>query len=463
MRQINIVIVAIASILMSGCDDKLDITPKNIFMLETAAEYSALLDYKYELFYPQDETWLASFSSSINEQLLTDAYPMHKANFLCLTDLDRSTVAPDANLYLRSYSRIARYNIIIDNVMKAKGTETEKQQALAEATLLRAYNYFVLVNAYCKHYNSATAKSDGGIIIYDKFDIENIPAQRSVADVYQFIENDIKTALPNLPQKGRNANHPGLAFGYALLAKVHLFKQEFDKAKEAATKSLSYNSFVFDYIAWDNSTKPAPAIVYNSEENLLFTYGASHISVNYSIGPELIKKYSRGDLRLERFFWKTSQSLVPNSRMYQPYVDTVGGKFYFRSVKLNVGGMRVPEVVLMLAECNIREGNIETGMKLINDLRKKRIQPQFFSELKPASKEEALKILFDERDRELVMTSNNFYDIRRLEVEGVHQSIKRVLSNGQVYTVSSSSRIFVIPFAREIINRNPGLKQNVEM
>lgn len=458
MRSILRVAVLLTASLLYGCDKRLEIVPQGVIVLSSVSEYSALLDNPNDLIYDNQIAWNASFDAGLMSSLATgNSFMLTKICYLGLLDMDRTTVIKKNELYNGCYKRIARYNIIIDNIMNAEGTNAERLKARAEAQVLRAYNHFVLVNIFSKHYNPKSADTDGGILLKKKFSLEEKTKQSSVADAYRFIEDDINSALPHLQAKGKNVNHPGLAFAYALLAKVHLFKQEFDKAEAAAKESLKNNSYIFDWVAWDNESKPVPEIGYNNEENLYFGYGVGGgMGPMAEIGPNLVKKYTAGDLRKERLFWLAYPWLLPGCYTYREYMDP------FRKVVYNEGGMKVSEVVLMLAECYARSGKIEDAMQLVNNLRKKRILPDSYADLTANNKDEAFNHVIDERSRELPLTCNNFYDIRRLELEGIHQSVDRILPDGTVYTVNSSAHIFTMPFPQDAIDRSGTLKQNVE-
>lgn len=458
MRSIFKLSIFILLISVFGCNDKLDIKPKNKVILSKVEEYSALLDYKYLAMYDNLNALSLCFDGAVySEQYLTgNTNPFYKACYLGMEDIDRSVDYKTSDIYTKCYQRISRYNIIIDEVLDSKGLEKDRLQCRAEAKILRAYNHFVLVNIYARPYAAATAETEGGILLRDKFSLEDIPTQSSVAEAYRFIEKDIAEAIPYLAPKGINNYHPGLSFAYGLKAKVHLFKGEFDKAEEAAKEALKYNSYIFDLVGWEKGIKTTPNVIpVSMEENLLFGYGTNDISVYGEISPQLVAKYGTGDVRQEYFFWYSTPSMVPGTRTFKPKVNQ-------SSIKLNQGGMRSTEVMLMLAECYARRGQLDDAMKLVNDIRIKRVRPESFVPLTASTKEEAFAKVLDERSRELVITYNNFWDIRRLEAEGIHTSVTRVLSDGTKYTVKSSSPLFTFPFPQNALDRSM-LKQNQPM
>lgn len=464
MKNVIKIAVILTASFLYGCDDRLEIVPKEQVILSTVSEYSAMLDNDFGLFYDSHLAWNACFDAGQYTATITGDNDMFsKICYLGLEDEDRTIGFKECELYNKCYERISRYNIIIGDVMDAKGTEADRLKARAEALVLRAYNHFILVNLFCKHYNPKSADTDGGILLKTRFSLEDKTEQSTVAEAYRLIESDINSALPHLQAKGKNVNHPGLAFAYALLAKVHLFKQEFGKAEAAAKESLKSNSYIFDWVAWDNSPRPIPGIGYSNEENLYFGYGIDKLNPSSEvIGPGLVQKYTPGDLRKERFFWLSLPFVLPECFLFNPQIEVADGVLSIWSIKFNEGGMKVSEVVLMLAECYARAGKVDEAMQLVNELRKKRILPSSYKDLTATDKTEAFNHVMDERSRELVLTSNNFYDIRRLEVEGIHQSVVRILPDGTTRTVNSNATTFTMPFPQNAIDRSGTLKQNVE-
>ena len=68
--------------------------------------------------------------------------------------------AGESQLYNSCYSRISKYNIIIDNIGDAEGPEADKTLGIAQAKIMRAYNYFWLINTFAVPYDPATAETD---------------------------------------------------------------------------------------------------------------------------------------------------------------------------------------------------------------------------------------------------------------------------------------------------------------
>ncbi|WP_439184537.1 RagB/SusD family nutrient uptake outer membrane protein [Carboxylicivirga taeanensis] len=456
MKKINIIYIAFFSVLLMACDDYLDIEPKKRKLLETAEEFSALLENDVYFDFPHNDIgYLTGERFVMRESWLTeDQYPVIKANVTFDESADRAKFIETDRLYNNCYKRISNYNIIIENIDESEGDADFKQQVKAQACILRAYNYFFLVNFYAKHYQANSAATDNGIILTYQLDLESVLKQYSVQVVYDAIEQDIDAAIEWLPETPDNTFRPGKAFGYALKAKVHLFKKEFDKALVAADQSLSYNDYIFDMVDYANQTAGNPFAVrvgYEMAENNLFRYGHNFMGLYFSVvSPEFVQNFETGDLRLELFFG------------YNP--NLIEGCMYYKlmtfAFEANPGGLRSVEALLMKAECMARQGEVDAAMDLVNQLRAKRIRPENYVPLTAANTQEAMAVIIDERARELNLTPNRYWDLRRLNTEPEYAVTLTRTYNGQTYTLEPESHLYIHPFSVEALSRNVNLKQN---
>ncbi len=105
--------------------------------------------------------------------------------------------------------------INILNQSPTPASDPAKQAALAEIKSMRALFYFFMMDIY------------GNVPVLDTFPISGSPATKKRADVFKFIETDIKAVMNALPVKtGANATqtygHPTRAMAFALLAKMYM-------------------------------------------------------------------------------------------------------------------------------------------------------------------------------------------------------------------------------------------------
>jgi hypothetical protein len=89
---------------------------------------------------------------------------------------------------------------------------------------------FFLINYYGKPY-SASAGTDAGFPIIMEADVTETSFKRaSVQEVYDFIIQDLVTAMPDLPLQTTHRIRMSKAAAEAILGKVYVFMGKFDKA-----------------------------------------------------------------------------------------------------------------------------------------------------------------------------------------------------------------------------------------
>ena len=195
--------------LFSACDNFLDIVPKGKSVLNSTEDYLGLLE-EISPNYDMGNFWyLADEVCSYNMPTL-DAYqyPLPAICFFWDETKNRADYMETDDLYEKCYKRIMRYNVIISNIGDSEGDATDKVTGMAQARIMRAYNYFFLVNKFAKFYDKNTAATDNGIIIHEELNLEAKSKQYTVAQVYEMIERDIEAALPDLPERSTCVSRP---------------------------------------------------------------------------------------------------------------------------------------------------------------------------------------------------------------------------------------------------------------
>jgi len=459
MKNLKYIIIVVLAMAFQSCDEYLDIEPKGQVILTEVEEYDDIFndvnflqgDYYIDVSSVTDEYWPFN-----DEDIINNTYPVTTANFLWDESADRVSHKLTDLFYDKAYERISRYNIIMEEVMDSKGEESVKKETFAKAQILRAFNHFMLINTYATAYDAATAGSDRGVILVKKFDMEQTLVQSTVQEAYDFILDDINAAIPNLAGTTKNPMHPGKSFGYALLAKVNLFMKNFPAALDAANQSLSFNDFIFDMVDWHNQGTPGfpipsnPDVDFDTPENLYYG-GGKWGSPASTIGGAGVDRFGIGDIRLDDFYAKPWWVADPQVSLW-----------FSRNYLYNTAGIKSTEVYLMKAECLARTGDINGSMDIVNALRVKRVLPEYYVDLVAGSTKEAVEIVIDERARELLGTSNRFWDMRRLNTEPEYAITYTREFDGQIYSVAPGSSIFIMPFAKTATDRNDNLQQNTK-
>lgn len=451
------------SMLFSACDNYLDVVPKGQAVLNSTSDYLGLIE-ALSPSYPVENGWYlaneATWYKTDDMNSYTD--PLRSAAFFWDEEFNRAKYTVTDNMYQNCYNRIGKYNVVVSNIDDSEGPAKDKALGMAQAKIMRAYNYFFLVNTFAKPYNKTTAATDNGIIIHKKFDLEATSKQYSVAEVYEFIEQDIQDALADLPDQAENVFRPSRSFGYALKAKVHLFKGELDLALTAALEALNtpYHKL------WDMNEMYESTLADNPILGMMPSMWGMYAKHDATDPENLLYQFSttKDDpypmyLRpvVLDLFDKTSDLRYITCIAYgmPPRPSTEPGAIMYGSmqVKWNPCGIRLSEVYLMIAECYARKDNPVKAMEYLNILREKRIMTKFYTELQTNDPAEALKWVREERKRELMLTCNGFFDMRRfctqfnetLTKNYTYKNTENVYET-KTYTLSPQSHLLVFPF-----------------
>ncbi len=471
---------------LSSCDNWLEIEPKGKIILTTAEEYGQLFDnlsyIQYNLAdiaYLDDEVW-------VNGQVIINGWNsmnLSVANILYKNEYDRSVNASGnagngSTFFQSMYERITKIaNTIIYDAGKGKieGSSTEITQLVAQAKAYRAFAYFALINLYAKPYNAATAATDGGVPVRTDSYVETLPnpAKSSVADVYTLIETDLREAIPDLPEAAKTAFRFNKAAGYALKAKVHLFKREFDDCISAAEEAYKLNHQTYDLVTRINPEKhyPEPEIYASGEENLVF---ATNQTTYFLLHPDLITLFEKGltdygqgedvrDVRLD--LYQQPNKAVKDYQFTLQYMP-VALQYATNSV-----GLRTTEVMLMLGECYARKGKNDKVKEYMEPYLKSRYANYSSAKLQiPQDVTEAVKFVLKERRKELTMGYNRFFDLRRLNMEEAYRTeptrtipLDTSVTPGipqDTYTLPANSPLYVMPFPTKVLLNDERLESN---
>ena len=449
--------------MLTGCNDYLDIKPKGEKIPKTVTDYETLLNYE-------------------SVQKVSDTYPTYLTDDVYLPDVAQGTTTPGLNsvdqsilnLYLfkkdvfgeaqddgfwfASYNRIYYYNTVIDNIMDAEGpSEQQKHSIRAEALISRALEYLYLVNGYAKHYDVRTADTDPGVpLILDEDISKKDLVRASVKDVYAQIQSDLQAALPNLPAQPKgNAFRASKAAGYGILAKMYLYMGNYAEALKAANAVLEMNNSLLDLKKYavvkaqsSIGRTNVPQDIDNPENIYIkfapYVYG---LSSKVFGSDELISLFSEDDMRLQIYFTKNFRNIPTDKYVWAPYL------------RANLA-VSSPEIYLIAAECEAREGSIERAIALINKLRDNRIKNN--TDIVATDRNDALQKVLEERRRELAMSGMvRYIDLKRLNQESQFAKTVTHVTGEGTFSLEPNSPLYVLPIPAKVMRFNKNsMKQN---
>ncbi len=136
------------------------------------------------------------------------------------------------------YVGVKRANVVIEKVPEIVMDADLQKRCIAEAHFIRGLVYFDMVRAW------------GGVPLIENTTPEmNVP-RASAEETYNLILGDLEFAANNLPAKSEyaasDAGRATSGAANALLARVYLFRGEFDKAEEYAMKVIESNEYVLE-------------------------------------------------------------------------------------------------------------------------------------------------------------------------------------------------------------------------
>lgn len=463
MKKVTTILAICVVVMLTGCNDFLDIKPKGEKIPKTVTDYETLLNYE-------------------SVQKVSDTYPTYLMDDVYLPDVAQGTATPGLNsveqsilnLYLfkkdvfgeaqddgfwfASYNRIYYYNTVIDNIMNAEGpSEQQKHSIRAEALISRALEYLYLVNGYAKHYDVRTAETDPGVpLILDEDISKKDLVRASVKDVYAQIQSDLQAALPNLPAQPKgNAFRASKAAGYGILAKMYLYMGNYTEALKAANEVLAINNSLLDLkkyavvkVQSSIGRTNVPQDIDNPENIYIkfapYVYG---LSSKVFGSDELISLFSEDDMRLQIYFTKNFRNIPTDKYVWAPYL------------RANLA-VSSPEIYLIAAECEAREGSVERAMALINKLRDNRIKNN--TDVVAADRNDALQKVLEERRRELTMSGMvRYIDLKRLNQESQFAKTVTHVTGEGTFSLEPNSPLYVLPIPAKVMRFNKNsMKQN---
>lgn len=292
MKKIYIVCLLALGLAFASCDDYLDDIPKGSKVPTTLADYEAFIRNEYT----NQRIDVTPALQLLNDKFLTIGSltfnRLDNANYMWDENADRIALKQtDESTYYVSYAGISTFNLIIENALTTtEATEGEKRVVWAEAKVLRAMNYYNLVNFYADTYVAATASTKLAVPLITSAAINAPSIQVSIQEMYDFILTDVKDALPYLPKVSQTALHPNLGAGYAFYARVYLQMNNYTEALKYADLALAENNKLYDWVGYYNTNKAIIDVAnsyttttspmgYDYVENYTFRHGSQSYSV----------------------------------------------------------------------------------------------------------------------------------------------------------------------------------------
>lgn len=346
------------------------------------------------------------------------------------------------------YVAVYYCNVVLD-ALDAGDIQDERVELLddirGQALFFRSYAFFELLKMFSKSWDEETSSLDLGIPLRLTSDF-NIKTQRAtVEESFNQIIDDCLLATNLLIESRSPKTLPTKAAAFALLSRVYLYKGLYDEALVAANNALSFNNYLLDYSTID-STLAYPFPVFNDEVVLHTGLWGSFSVPTIKIDSTLVDSYEEGDLRKNLFFINNGDKTYSFKGSYE---GNSGG----------FNGLTVGELYLIKAECLARQGKTDQALEALNTLLKNRWEKDSFLPLSLEPSEDVLRVILDERRKELVLRGIRWSDLKRLNKDPRFQvTLKRVVNDVE-YILPPNDNRYQFPIPVSVIEMT-GIQQN---
>lgn len=436
--------VMILAMTMWSCADFLnEKSDSKLVTPETLQDNQALLDKISNLL----------GSTSISGVISSDELYINDSDYNSISyDADKRlyTWQPDyvaratGNDWQSCFFRINICNTVLQNLedYHIQNAENIKGQALT----IRASVYLEAAQVWCPAYKEASASSDWGLPLRLDPDINKPSVRANLQQTYDQILADLHEAVSMLPDNQMAVTRASKRTAFAFLARTYLFMGRYNDALVYANKALGIKGDLLDY----NTLNPADSypIKPMNQEIILPTniaYSPVLSSTVAKIPDKIFNMYDDYDLRKTLYFRKNADQEI-----------LFRGNYSGASTRSSV--MATDELYLIAAECYAQLGNLPDAMLKLNTLLVNRYKTGTYQNRTASTKPEALGIIAQERQKELVLRDTRWSDLKRYNRDGANIMLSRTV-NGEVFTLPPNDPRYAIAIPEDIIKQT-GMPKN---
>jgi tetratricopeptide (TPR) repeat protein len=427
----------------------LDIKPdKKLVVPSTLDDMQALLDY-FDV-HNSNMPGMGELSSDdyyiLYDRWNTLSSPYMKNGYIWAKEIWEGSTSIDWNY---RYQQIFYANYVLEGLEKTEKADNQGDYDRLKGTALfhRAHALYQLAQEFCAPYDKSTSNDGYGLPLRLTSDLNVHVDRATVKETYERVVTDLLDAIDLLPENAAYKTRPVKAAASALLSRVYLTMQEYDKALTYAETALGADYKLIDF----NSLKTSvsyPMERYNSEV-IFHSQMTRYTPLSNSrliMDSTLYRSYAGDDIRKAAWF------------------TTVSGGYTFKGSycgSLQIfSGLAVDECYLTKAECLARNGSVAEAISTLNKLLITRYKAGTFTPISVTNQQEALAVILRERRKELLFRGIRWTDLRRLNLEAsTAVTIYRKL-NGTSYKLEPNSPNYTLPVADDVIQLS-NIPQNI--
>lgn len=447
-RMKNICLGITLCFMLIGCDDFLDKkSDLSLSIPQSLRDVRAILDYQYSINdnYP-GLTDLASDDYFVDYTTWKSRPVRDQGIYIWDGDLDTY----HNQSWTQPYNMVMIANVALETIERLRGQESDilLGQLRGEALFVRAVSHFLVSQLFCAAFDPNGENRTDGIPIRTSSDL-NVPSLRStVGESYEKILSDLTEAVYLLPEQSESITRPSVVAAYALLSRVYLSMQDYANALSSAREVLRRKHDLLDYNGVDHTL----AMPFEPRSNPEIIYFAQNVNsstfiskTRANVDTTLFAQYKVGDRRIDVFYEKKSNG-------YWAF------KGHYTGLASNLfNGLATDEVYLTAAECYARKGVVDSSLLLLNTLLAKRWEESKFEPYSNVGAADLLKIILEERRKQLVFRGVRWTDLKRLNFdERFRVTLYRKLFNGtstEIYSLPPNDPRYIHAIPTEVIER----------
>lgn len=455
----KLIAIIILAVTLIGCENKLDLAPEDQLTLPVSFSNKSLalgvLNGVYSASQQDDVlngTWQLAGDWQADNINFVGSFPTFNEVKDYSTLADNSSIT---GLWDDRYEAIGTANLVIKYVPLVEDpnfSDSERNNAIAQAKFMRALLYFDFANWYSQPLQVGNGTTAAVPLVLEPFDGEvKFPSRATLNEVYTQIEQDLTDALPNLTNTDNSKATRGAAL--ALLAKLYLYQDKFPQAADFANQAINESGFALatDYSFYDTvSNEFYFTLVNTAADGQDSGQGYSGLSNPVPTG--------RGDAPFSQNLLDAFAAEPGDKRftdLTQVGEDAIGNVSTFTSKfpeavnnSDNSPVLRVTEMYLTRAEANLRAvSNI--GDTPLNDINKLRNRAGL-ADLTSVNLDQIL----NERRKELCFEGN-----RRMDLLRNNMNLRRTGMANVVESAPGQNKI-IFPIPVNQLDLNINLTQN---
>lgn len=467
-------IILVAVMLLSACQDQLDLQPKKIYtenFYQTPEDAQSAINAVYDVLGHANQyntnLWLMQ---DVGSDDCNSRPTINDPNLLELGTYNiRSTNNYVAGVWQSSYLGILRTNLVIDKVPAIDMDTVSKNVILGQAYFLRGLFYFNLVRMFGDVplvLTPPTSSLDDSEIYLPRTD---------ASQVYDQIIEDLDIASQWLPKSysaDSDKGRPTMGAALGVLSKVYLTLEEWSNASQKANEVIELGVYHLwpDYAynfkeAVANGTESMFEVQFYrnviSENSRIVISGLPSIPGLFSSGveimlptPDLMESYEEGDYRKEVSFFDSYWFYEFEPHIWKHWDQEAYEPDQTGQSGANFPVMRYAEVLLIYAEAlnEANGGPTAEAYTAVNAVRERARNgnPDVLPDLSGLSQDQFRKAVLKERRCEFVNEGLRWFDLTRTGT--LVEAVKR--AKGDNANPMPFNYVYPIPQREMDINKN---------